>query len=132
MPLAAGALPRRHRAAVRRDLAEIFAEAEARGQAESAVMERLGPPEAYAAAVREQLGIRPVPRWIPMVLLLAAAAALGLFAWRLSAMPPPDAIGWAVTTTAIQLRGGAAPLWPLPVLAAAAAIAAVLLWRRSR
>ena len=60
------------------------------------------------------------------------AWAAALFAWRLSAMPPPDAIGWAVATTTIQLQGNAAPLWPLPVPAAAAAIAAVLLWRRSR
>ena len=86
----------------------------------------------YAAALREQLGVRPVPVWVPAALLLAAAGLLGLFAYRVAMAPPPDAIGYAVSVTSIQLTGSGLPSWCLPVLAAAAVVAAVLLWRRCR
>ena len=45
------ALPRARRAGVRRDLEEIFADSLARGESEAQVLERLGPPEAFARGV---------------------------------------------------------------------------------
>ena len=45
------ALPRARRAGVRRDLEEIFADSQARGESEAQVLERLGPPEAFARGV---------------------------------------------------------------------------------
>ena len=125
-------LPRRFRPEVRRDLEEAFAEAAARGEPAEAVLARLGPAAEYAAALREQLGVRPVPVWVPAALLLAAAGLLGLFAYRVAMAPPPDAIGYAVSVTSIQLTGSGLPSWCLPVLAAVAVVTAVLLWRRCR
>lgn len=132
------ALPRSRRAAVRRDLEEIFSGAQARGESEAQVLERLGPPADFARgaapATRPRRGnaIGFALCSAAAVLILGASAAAQIGRSRF----PADAIGGAEGMTGIRVEGSfdALPLlWVLGALALAAAIAlGVRLWRARR
>ena len=138
-------LPRRQKAAALRDLREAFASAREHGEPAERVVDRLGPPKAYAAAIdgREEgagtgrNGSRGKGAAVLPALLAAAAASCLLAAWVLRhSTPPADAIGYAEQMTGMVVTGGSLPdaRAALPclggLLAAAAGLAAVLLRRR--
>ena len=77
------ALPRARRAGVRRDLEEIFADSQARGESEAQVLERLGPPEAFARGVAPGARRGAGAVWF---FVCAAAAVLALGAAALAAV----------------------------------------------
>ena len=130
------ALPRSRRAAVRRDLEEIFAEAQRRGETEMQVAERLGPPEVFArgAAPGKQ------GKGVLVGLVLCAAAAVGALgasalAAGLRSRFPADAIGGAEGMTDLRVEGfDALPLLALLGLAAlvGACVCAARLYRARR
>ena len=125
------ALPRARRAGVRRDLEEIFADSQARGESEAQVLERLGPPEAFAPGARR--GASAV--WF---FVCAAAAVLALGAAALAAVlrrrVPAEAIGGAVGMTGIRVEGSSwlPLLWLLGLAALAAAVALGIRLLRAR
>ena len=129
-------LPRSKRREVLTDLGEIFDSAREHGETEAAVLERLGPPQVYAAGVEEQLGMdRGLPRrrrlvWAAAAAILAAAA-WGLLAFLLSKQAPEGVIGQADTMTGIQVLGIVNPVWLLAGLGLAATLAAVWLVLRA-
>lgn len=130
------ALPRGKRREVLTDLSEIFDSAREHGETEAAVLERLGPPQVYAAGVEEQLGMdrgllrRRRLTWAAAAAILAAAA-WGLLAFLFSKQMPDGVIGQADAMTAIQVQGMVNPAWLLAGLGLAATLAAVWLVLRA-
>lgn len=119
--------PRSQRREVVRDLEEVFASALEHGETEQAVIERLGPPETFAAGVAEQLGQKRRPRRGMIAAAVAAVLAvvlLGIFAVSRLLRTPVGVIGQADARTGIQVVGafdGSLLLLGLGVIAAVAA-----------
>ena len=128
---------RTNRAAILRDLEEIFSSAAEHGQSTAEVIDRLGPPEDFARAAEEQLRRRMLLCALPAGLL---AVALFLFS-RLYAFISPSSsvgvIGGADGPTAILIASqplpgsGAVPLL-LSLLCAGLAVWAVVRYFRKR
>jgi len=129
------ALPRARRAGVRRDLEEIFADSQARGESEAQVLERLGPPEAFARGVAPGARRGAGAVWF---FVCAAAAVLALGAAALAAVLrrriPAEAIGGAAGMTGIRVEGASwlPLLWLLGLAALAAAVALGIRLLRAR
>lgn len=86
------------RAAILRDLQEIFASAAEHGQSEAEVIDRLGPPVDFARAAEEQLGVdRPRRLRRRMLLCTLPAAALSVLFLALFGLfrsfPPHSSVG---------------------------------------
>ena len=126
-------LPRRAKKEVLRDLGEVFDSALEHGESEADVAARLGSPQEFAAAAREQLEPKNRSRlgWAVSGVLAVAAAAV-LAAYISAPKPPEGAIGWAAGSTDIAVAGALPNLAPVIgiVLAAAAVANAVRLIRR--
>ena len=126
-------LPRRAKKEVLRDLGEVFDSALEHGESEAEVAARLGSPQEFAAAAREQLEPKNRSRlgWAVSGALAVVAAAV-LAAYISAPKPPEDAIGWAAGSTDIAVAGALPNLAPVIgiVLAAAAVANAVRLIRR--
>ena len=129
------ALPRARRAGVRRDLEEIFADSQARGESEAQVLERLGPPEAFARGVTPGARRGAGAVWL---IVSAAAAVLRPGAAALAAVLrrriPAEAIGGAAGMTGIRVEGASwlPLLWLLGLAALAAAVALGIRLLRAR
>lgn len=136
---------RTNRAAILRDLEEIFSSAAEHGQSTAEVIDRLGPPEDFARAAEEQLGVDR-PRLLRRRMLLCAlpagllAVALFLFSRLYTFISPSSSvgvIGGADGPTAILIASqplpgsGAVPLL-LSLLCAGLAVWAVVRYFRKR
>ena len=128
-------LPRRAKKEVLRDLGEVFDSALEHGESEADVAARLGSPQEFAAAAREQLEPKNRSRlgWAVSGVLAVAAAAV-LAAYISAPKPPEGAIGWAAGSTGTAVAGAPPNLAPVIgiVLAAAVANAVRLIRRRGR
>ena len=121
------ALPRRKKREVLRDLEEAFSSALAHGEAESAVIERLGPPEEFCGSMEEQIGGGWRRRRQIAGALLAACGALllALAAFARAHSPQETVIGQADAVTSIQV-GSAVPFDPVWLLVALGLLAMLL------
>lgn len=128
-------LPRKLRREVLRDLEEIFASAAEHGESEAVVIERLGPPEAFAQSVCEPLAAPRRRKFLwPALLCTFAACALAAGLWL---RPRVDGtiIGQADAMTTIRIVRQGLEAWQwLLLLAALLGIAAVSLgiWHRKK
>ena len=139
-------LPRVKRKEVLRDLEEAFASAAEHGESEQQVIDRLGTPEEFAAAMNEQLGVpqefflrrsrRLAVLFFVLTALLLAAAVADLWRDHLLEVRLPS-VGGADGPTHILLS--AAPgidpailLFLLAAILAAAGLRQLLRCRRTR
>ena len=131
-------LSRKDKQRVLEDLADTFEAGREHGQTEKQIAEHLGPPEDFAREINFQLGGKRKRLCLLLgcfcgVLCLAfAATAVFLKGAMPGGLFPQDAIGGAVTITAIEVVGnpGISPLMVLVLLSLAAGIVAVILLRR--
>ena len=126
--------PRARKREILRDLEEIFSSALEHGETEQAVIDRLGPPEAFAAGMEEELGSRRGRGAAGAVAGIAAAVlAVGcaaVFAAARLLRAPEEVIGGADSMTGIRVLGGFDWSWALLGLGAAAAVLAAVLLAR--
>ena len=125
-------VPRKTKTEVLRDLDEAFVSALEHGETEKQVMERLGPPEAFAETMQEQLGVCHAQKldWkkqavLIFFVLISAAAFSAAFLIHVST-PASNVIGQADAATTIQIAGGGIDVFGVLILLGCIALAAAI------